>query len=189
MRLLFQNLHFWPTQRSPAEQKYKIQSIDSKANLICKRCKNHLTRPYRIIWWTILDFEYVHGTNHGLHCHKYILEYQLNKATFIFIGITTTVDNSHLLDKGRFARFTSTCEHQEEKNTYIWENNGKFPQKKTSYQKKASNLGLETYKIPQIMFENKQFIIGVTGSELTWKNAKTTTTSTDSFIEICILYP
>lgn len=64
---------------------------------------------YRVIWWAILNFEYVHGTNHGLHCHKYVLEYQLNEATFIFIGITTTVDNSHLFDKCRFARFTSTC--------------------------------------------------------------------------------
>lgn len=63
---------------------------------------------YRVIWWAILNFEYVHGTNHGLHCHKYVLEYQLNKATFIFIGITTAVDNSHLFDKCRFARFTST---------------------------------------------------------------------------------
>lgn len=79
-------------------------------NCLCCLCVNcvRVRGTYRVIWWAVLNFEYVHGTNHGLHCHKYVLEYQLNKATFIFIGITTAVDNSHLFDKCRFARFTST---------------------------------------------------------------------------------
>lgn len=81
---------------------------------------------YRIIWWTILYFEYVHCTNHGLHCHKYILIDQFNETAFIFIGIATTVNDSHLFNKCGFPRFTSTYIEEPERERELARKKNKY---------------------------------------------------------------
>ena len=57
----------------------------------------------------VLDFEKLHGTNHSLHGHKYVLKDQLDESSLILIRITGSVDNAHLFNEGRFPGFSRTC--------------------------------------------------------------------------------
>lgn len=66
--------------------------------------KSHLIM-FILVW----NFESIHGSDHGLHCCKYILVHQFCKAPFVFIGITWSMNDSHLLDKGAFATLSCTC--------------------------------------------------------------------------------
>ena len=56
----------------------------------------------------VLDFEKLHGTDHGLHSHEDILKDQLDESSFILVCVTGSVNNAHLLNERRFAGFTST---------------------------------------------------------------------------------
>lgn len=56
----------------------------------------------------ILDFQHLHRSYHGLHCHKDVLIDQFNEPSLIFIGIAGTMDDSHLLDKRWLAWFSSS---------------------------------------------------------------------------------
>ena len=50
----------------------------------------------------------VHGSDHGLHGSEYVLVNQLREPLSVFIAVTRPMDDSHLLDKGAFATFTSS---------------------------------------------------------------------------------
>lgn len=66
--------------------------------------KSHLIM-FILVW----NFESIHGSDHGLHCCKYILVHQFRKASFVFIRITWSMNDSHLLDKRAFATLSCTC--------------------------------------------------------------------------------
>ena len=57
---------------------------------------------YFIFLISILYFERVHGPNHYMNGHEYILINKFNKCTFIFFGIARTMNDTHLFDKCRF---------------------------------------------------------------------------------------
>jgi hypothetical protein len=56
----------------------------------------------------VLNFKKVHCPNHTLHGHEDVLKDQLDESTFVVIGITGAVDDSHLFDEGGFTRFSSS---------------------------------------------------------------------------------
>lgn len=64
-------------------------------------------KTYRVGRIFVIDFEHVHGLDHALHGHEDVLVDQLDEAPLVFIRVTGTVDNSHLLDEGTLARFSS----------------------------------------------------------------------------------
>ena len=51
----------------------------------------------------VLDFEKLHGTDHGLHGHKDVLKDQLNETSPILFCVSRTMNDAHLFDKGRLA--------------------------------------------------------------------------------------
>lgn len=63
---------------------------------------------YLILLAHILYPQSVHGSDHGLHGGEYVLVNQLREPFSIFIAVTRPMDDSHLLDKGAFATFTSS---------------------------------------------------------------------------------
>lgn len=63
---------------------------------------------YLILLTHILYPQGIHGSDHGLHGGKYVLVNQLREPLSIFIAVTRPMDDSHLLDKGAFATFTSS---------------------------------------------------------------------------------
>lgn len=52
------------------------------------------------------DGERFGGANQGLHCHKDVLVDQPRMLSPVLQRIALAVDDPHLLDKGRLARFT-----------------------------------------------------------------------------------
>lgn len=62
---------------------------------------------YLILFTHILYPQGVHGSDHGLHGSEYVLVNQLCEPLSVFIAVTRPMDNSHLLDKGALATFTS----------------------------------------------------------------------------------
>lgn len=62
-------------------------------------------------WITIWYIEGIHGPNHGLHSHEDILVHDFDEATPIRIRVSGSMDNSHLLDEGAFATFSSSCNY------------------------------------------------------------------------------
>jgi hypothetical protein len=58
---------------------------------------------------TVLDLKCVHGLDHGLYGHEDILVDESDVATFVVIVIARAVNDAHLFDKRRLARFTSAC--------------------------------------------------------------------------------
>ena len=67
----------------------------------------HDSHAYLIVLVLIGDLERVHGSDHGLHGREDVLVHQLGEAPFVFIGVSRTVDDSHLLDKRTLA--TLSC--------------------------------------------------------------------------------
>lgn len=63
---------------------------------------------YLILLTRVLYPQRVHGSDHGLHGGEDVLVNQLRESLSIFIAVTRSMDNSHLLDKGAFATFTSS---------------------------------------------------------------------------------
>lgn len=64
--------------------------------------------PYRRVWMLVLNFKKVHCPYHTLHGHENILKDQLDESTFVIVGITGAMDNSHLFDEGWFTRFSGS---------------------------------------------------------------------------------
>lgn len=60
---------------------------------------------------TIWYFEHIHGLNHWLHGHEYVLEHQFYIAMFIVVRVAATVYNTHLFDERRFAGLARACEY------------------------------------------------------------------------------
>lgn len=92
--------------RFEVDGSYQFGFFLFKSRLIgVQRNRNtHMTRRV-----PVLNFEEIYRTYHALHGHKYILVDQLDESPFVFIGVAWTVNNSHLFDKCRLARFTSPC--------------------------------------------------------------------------------
>lgn len=63
---------------------------------------------YLVLLTHVLYPQSVHGSDHGLHGGEYVLVNQLREPLSIFIAVTGPMDDSHLLDKGAFATFTSS---------------------------------------------------------------------------------
>ena len=63
-----------------------------------------MANTYCISGVFVRDFEQIHGFNHALHSHEDILIDQFNKATLVFVGITRSVNYSHLFDKSTLSR-------------------------------------------------------------------------------------
>ena len=57
----------------------------------------------------VLDFERVHGFNHGLHRHENVLIDDSDEAPLVIFCVATAVDNSHLLDERRLATLARAC--------------------------------------------------------------------------------
>ena len=66
-------------------------------------------KTYRTRRVLVLDLEKVHGSDHGLHGHEDVLVDQLDVRPLLLIWKASSVDDLHLLDKGRFAGLASAC--------------------------------------------------------------------------------
>ena len=66
------------------------------------------SHAYLIVLVLVGDLERVHGSDHSLHGREDVLIHQLGEAPFVFIRVARPMDDSHLLDKGAFATFTSS---------------------------------------------------------------------------------
>ena len=56
----------------------------------------------------VLDFEKLHGTDHGLHGHKDVLKDQLDETPPVIFRVTRAVNNAHLFDEGGLSGFSGT---------------------------------------------------------------------------------
>ena len=66
-------------------------------------------KSYNRVRILVLDFEKLHGTDHGLHGHEDVLKDQLDEPSLIFVCVTGSVNNAHLFNERRFAGFSRTC--------------------------------------------------------------------------------
>ena len=57
----------------------------------------------------VLYLEQVHRAYHGLHGHEDVLVNQLDVRLLLLVREAGPVDDLHLLDECRFARFSRTC--------------------------------------------------------------------------------
>lgn len=76
---------------------------------------------YTVCRVSIRYLKKVHGPDHWLHGHEDVLEDQLDEPSFVIIAITCTVDNTHLLDEGRFARFSCACNREQKVSFDTWQ--------------------------------------------------------------------
>lgn len=59
----------------------------------------------------VLNLQQIHRPDHGLHRHENVLVHEFDEASLILVRVAGTVDDPHLLDKGRLARLAGTCEN------------------------------------------------------------------------------
>lgn len=96
--------------------------IKKRKNFSCRnKQKSHL-----VIFTLVWDFEGIHGLDHGLHCCKYILVHQFCKAPFVFIRVTWSMNDSHLLDKCAFATLSCACKTNKKDMLYPGDTNMTF---------------------------------------------------------------
>lgn len=62
---------------------------------------------YLVVFILVGDFQYVHGLDHGLHGCEDVLVDQPCEASLVLIGVSTTMDDPHLLDESTLPTFTS----------------------------------------------------------------------------------
>ena len=58
-----------------------------------------------LVWY----FQRVHGSDHGIHGHEYILVDQFDETALVLVRVTRAVNDTHLLDERTLARLASTC--------------------------------------------------------------------------------
>lgn len=94
---LYVTCNFWRPSVYFLKQKEKKFSYGNKQ-------KSHL-----VMFILVRDLEGIHGSDHGLHCCEDILVHQFCKAPFVFIRVTWSMNDSHLLDKCAFATLSCAC--------------------------------------------------------------------------------
>ena len=75
---------------------------------------------YAVLGDAVLDLECVHGLDHGLHGHENVLINESDVATFVVIIIARAVNDAHLFDKRRLARFARACNTYEILSANVW---------------------------------------------------------------------
>lgn len=58
---------------------------------------------------SVLDFQSVHRTDHRIHGHEDVLIDQLDEVALVIIWVSTSVDDTHLLDECALAGFSCSC--------------------------------------------------------------------------------
>ena len=84
-----------------------------------------------LIWWVFVrNFQCLHSPDHRMHGHKYILVDKLDEASFIFFCVSTTVNDTHLLDECGFAGLSSPWKDTD--NLFIKTSNSSLVSKLTN---------------------------------------------------------
>lgn len=108
----------WWLRRTGSQTLWQSQSRRIELGLPCPiRKKSHLKTlifeyfsfSYGRVGILVLDFEHLHGTDHGLHGHEDVLKDQLNESSLVLIRITGSMDDAHLFNERGFPRFSGTC--------------------------------------------------------------------------------
>lgn len=99
---------FWPLTKTPSKSFCSETSADQSRKASHHKQGNAPQALYLILLTQVLYRQGVHGSDHGLHGGEYVLVNQLREPLSVFIAVTRPMDNSHLLDKGAFATFTSS---------------------------------------------------------------------------------
>lgn len=73
---------------------------------------NTFRRTYGAGSIAVWDFQLFDTLENLLNRHEHVLEDQLAESLLVFVGVTSAVDNSHLFDESRFARFTAAQQQQ-----------------------------------------------------------------------------
>lgn len=89
------------TGRGRGEKKKNQQHQPITAECVCVR--NLVVRTAQCYW------KRLHSSDHGLHGCDDILEHQLRESFSVFLGVTGTMNDTHLFNKGTLPTLTCTC--------------------------------------------------------------------------------
>lgn len=70
------------------------------------------SNPYLRVWLLILNCQEIHGPNHALHGHKYVLKDEFDEAALVLVGVACAVDDAHLLDERRLAGLSGAYKNE-----------------------------------------------------------------------------
>ena len=71
--------------------------------------------PYPVFFYLVLDLESDHGFSQNLGCKDNISIDKSSKLRPVFLGVSLSMDDTHLFDKGTLSGFTSTLYRKRER--------------------------------------------------------------------------
>lgn len=67
--------------------------------------------PYLVLLVFVLDFQGLHGSDHGLHGSEDVLVDQLGEASLVLVSVASSMDNPHLFDKRALSTLSRSWEN------------------------------------------------------------------------------